>query len=666
MSNLKLPKNPVIIVGAGLAGLVAAIECIDSGANVIIVEKNLYVGGNSVKAASGISGTSTRLQRQHEIDDTSGEYLKDLIKNSGIQKDNLTSDDDNETLEKLKTISSRSTSTIDWLESRFGLKFDSFTEIEGHSNLRTLTFKKGLPGSVLVYSILKHLDEKISEFPQKYKLLTNCKMIDFILKNENEKSAGANNEVLGIKVNYKTEQELDLHGPVIMTTGGYGGDFYKNTKTKAKKNGSDCLADELLLTKKYLNYSTASSSQSTGDGIKLINKIGGELSSIDKIQTTPFGLVPFQDRTTVENVDTKYVSILPNFVKKYCMITNKKGERIVNNEFCCRNNDICDIMNQQINQLGLSNDHNRSHDNSCYMILNRDKVPKKIDDLMERYVSNGSVKVLNSNDLCDLMNISIAQLANQFTRYNIEFSQKYYFPDGDEECKCFLHNFFFVQDPKTNNQSTFYVSTIKPTVFLPLGGVKTDKNGKIPNLKNVYCAGEIMGGIHGDNMLIGTSLLGCAVYGRIAANNATKDLLSKLTEDYNNTSIRRLNAIKSHLTSFSLNKALETTSSRKEKLTADEINAFCIPSRVFTMEEVAKHNKPDDCWLVIKNVVVDFTSFLKRHPGGESGVLKLAGTDITDVFSKVHDDQMLINSAPHTIIGKLEGKYPYLEFMDDR
>lgn len=34
-----------------------------------------------------------------------------------------------------------------------------------------------------------------------------------------------------------------------------------------------------------------------------------------------------------------------------------------------------------------------------------------------------------------------------------------------------------------------------------------------------------------------------------------------------------------------------------------------------TMEEVAKHNKPDDCWIVIEGRVMDVTSYLKDHPG---------------------------------------------------
>lgn len=45
----------------------------------------------------------------------------------------------------------------------------------------------------------------------------------------------------------------------------------------------------------------------------------------------------------------------------------------------------------------------------------------------------------------------------------------------------------------------------------------------------------------------------------------------------------------------------------------------------FSAEEVAKHNKAGDCWIIIESKVFDVSKFLSEHPGGSKVVLKVAG-----------------------------------------
>ena len=40
-----------------------------------------------------------------------------------------------------------------------------------------------------------------------------------------------------------------------------------------------------------------------------------------------------------------------------------------------------------------------------------------------------------------------------------------------------------------------------------------------------------------------------------------------------------------------------------------------VPKRLFTWAEIIKHDKPDDCWIVIHGKVYDVTNFVKNHPG---------------------------------------------------
>ena len=51
------------------------------------------------------------------------------------------------------------------------------------------------------------------------------------------------------------------------------------------------------------------------------------------------------------------------------------------------------------------------------------------------------------------------------------------------------------------------------------------------------------------------------------------------------------------------------------------------------MTEVAKHNSKTDCWVVVDGQVLDVTSFLKDHPGGELAILTFAGKDATEEFN---------------------------------
>lgn len=65
------------------------------------------------------------------------------------------------------------------------------------------------------------------------------------------------------------------------------------------------------------------------------------------------------------------------------------------------------------------------------------------------------------------------------------------------------------------------------------------------------------------------------------------------------------------------------------------------PQKQFTREEIEKHNKEDDCWLVINGKVYDATSVLTWHPGGKAPIMAHAGkavADTTDEFESIHDD----------------------------
>jgi succinate dehydrogenase / fumarate reductase flavoprotein subunit len=63
---------------------------------------------------------------------------------------------------------------------------------------------------------------------------------------------------------------------------------------------------------------------------------------------------------------------------------------------------------------------------------------------------------------------------------------------------------------------------VYPTHHYQNGGLQIDAGGQTPNVKNLYVAGEAVGGIHGENRLMGNSLLDIVVFGRNAGQNASQ------------------------------------------------------------------------------------------------------------------------------------------------
>jgi len=60
-----------------------------------------------------------------------------------------------------------------------------------------------------------------------------------------------------------------------------------------------------------------------------------------------------------------------------------------------------------------------------------------------------------------------------------------------------------------------------------------------------------------------------------------------------------------------------------------------------TADEVAKHNKEEDCWCIIDGKALDVTKFLGDHPGGKQAILLYAGKDATEEFDMLHDRNVI-------------------------
>jgi len=78
-------------------------------------------------------------------------------------------------------------------------------------------------------------------------------------------------------------------------------------------------------------------------------------------------------------------------------------------------------------------------------------------------------------------------------------------------------------------------------------------------------------------------------------------------------------------------------------------------------DDVAKHNKPGDLWVIIDSKVFDLSRFSALHPGGESVLfdVEVAGQDATETFFGLHRYEILEKpNYARLQIGVVEGESP--------
>lgn len=77
-----------------------------------------------------------------------------------------------------------------------------------------------------------------------------------------------------------------------------------------------------------------------------------------------------------------------------------------------------------------------------------------------------------------------------------------------------------------NPDEPLYVSQVTPSIHYTMGGLDINERAQVVGndglpIEGLYAAGEVSGGLHGENRLCGNSLLECVVFGRIAGEQAT-------------------------------------------------------------------------------------------------------------------------------------------------
>ncbi|EDU50572.1 SdhA Succinate dehydrogenase fumarate reductase flavoprotein subunit [Pyrenophora tritici-repentis] len=632
----------VIVVGAGLSGLSAAHTIYLAGGNVVLLDKNNFMGGNSTKATSGINGALTRTQVDEKIGDSVKQFYDDTLKSA---RDKARPD-------LIKVLTYKSAAAVEWLMDVFNLDLTLVSRLGGHSQPRTHRGHDAkFPGMAITYALMQRFEELAEQEPERVQLVKKAKV---------SKVNTEGNRATGVTYTFNGE-ETTLNGPVILATGGYAADFTEDSLLKKWRPDT-------------FDLSTTNGAHATGDGHKMLMKIGANGIDMDKVQVHPTGLVDPKDPTA----KTKFLAA-EALRGEGGILLNNKGKR------------FCDDLGHRDYVSGMMWAEKEKGNWPIRLVLNS-KASNVLDFHTRHYSGRGLMKKMTGKELAKEIGVSDKELQHEFQSYNsIAKGEK-----KDEWNKKYFHNLPF------DINDTFHVAHMEPVLHFTMGGIEINDQAQCLNSEGkpfdgLYVCGELAGGVHGANRLGGSSLLGCVVYGRVAGESASKYLFQQALNNAGGAAVSRLGQISLHIdpsqpgkvsvewgnsasgnaqagsSSDPVEQQKQISSAPVMSSNADsndpgkvtKPNApkkFSIPDKEFSLEEVAKHNKKDDLWIAVKGIVMDVTNWTDEHPGGPQALFSHMGKDASEEFEMLHDDEVIPKYAPEIVIGRVKGQEVTLEY----
>ena len=122
------PHVPLLIIGAGAAGLCAALAAQEAGAEPVVVERDAVPSGSTALSAGLIPAAGTRFQRDKGIADSAALFAADIQRKAHDENDPAI----------VEVIAANAGPTIEWLADRYGFPFDVIDNFNypGHSAFR--------------------------------------------------------------------------------------------------------------------------------------------------------------------------------------------------------------------------------------------------------------------------------------------------------------------------------------------------------------------------------------------------------------------------------------------------------------------------------------------------------------------------------------------------
>ena len=485
----------VVIVGAGGAGMTAALTAAEAGKKVIILESQPLVGGNSVKATGGMNAAKTAAQDENTFGENAGvdkqlaaaasyadnAAIADLTEKVTVQwkayQENPTGYFDSVELmqldtmiggkgvnnpELVATMVNGTADAIDWLKT-VNINLTSVGSFGGASVKRIHRPVNDAGQTVSVGSYMIPLLETACNESENITILLETEAKSIIMKD------GA---ACGIVAEGKNGETVTVNAKaVILAAGGFGANLDMVAELKPELKG----------------FMTTNAAGIQGQGIKMAQEIGAAVVDMDQIQIHP----------TVQ-ADTSAL-ITEGLRGDGAVLVNAEGKRFID-EVGTR--DV--VSAAEIAQTG------------SYSWLIVDDAMLQKSAVIQGYVKKGfTFQGATYEELGAAIGVDGAALAETMNTWNSYVEAK---NDPDFGRTSFANPL---------NTAPFYAIKVTAGVHHTMGGLQInadtqvlDVNGNaIPGL---YAAGEITGGVHGTNRLGGNAVADFVVFGRIAGAEAAE------------------------------------------------------------------------------------------------------------------------------------------------
>ena len=485
----------VVVVGAGGAGMTAAITAAAEGKSVVILESQSMVGGNSVRATGGMNAGKTVYQDENEFGESAGvektlktaaekyadnETITALAKTVSEQwaayQANPTGYFDSVELmeldtmiggkgindpELVETLCANSADAIDWLDEH-GITLHNVSSFGGASvkRIHRPVNAEGKTVSVGSYMI-PLLQENCEKAGVKMMLDTTATEI----------LTDANGAAVGVKATGASGETVTVNAKaVVLTTGGFGANLDMVVKYKPELKG----------------FMTTNAPGIQGQGIEMAQAIGAATVDMDQIQIHP-------------TVEANTAALITEGLRgDGAILINEEGQRFID-EVGTR--DV--VSAAEIAQTG------------SYSWLVVDQAMADASSVIQGYIKKGyTVTGATYEELGKAMGVDAAAFAETMEKWNGYVEAK---NDPDFGRTSFANPL---------NTAPYYAVKVTAGVHHTMGGLKINANTEVLNEKGevipgLFAAGEVTGGVHGANRLGGNAVADFTVFGRIAGAAAS-------------------------------------------------------------------------------------------------------------------------------------------------